>query len=158
MTEQRLDSLDEQKKAVIRLAAAASKRLLIFSHELEPDYYNQPEFVESCKQMVIRHPQCHVKIMIQTNEKLRNQEHRLILLMQRLPSRIALKICHDEDKYHPETFLLADRRGIFLKRVPGRTAAIVDHDAPRLNDEYSRFFQQAWDQGEADITLRRLSL
>jgi len=159
MSEQILKTLDEQKTAVIELAQNASQRLLIFSHELEPEYYNQPAFIEACKQMVIRHQQCHIRILVQNNETLRNQEHRLLALMQRLPSRIEIKLCHEDDKHQPETFMLADNRGIFLKRVPGRNkAAVVNSDALRKNDEYSRLFQQAWDQGEIDSTLRRLSL
>jgi len=159
MSEQILKTLDEQKAAVIELAQKASTRLLILSHELEPEYYNQPAFIEACKQMVIRHQQCHIRILVQNNESLRNQEHRLLALMQRLPSRIEIKLCHEEHKHQPETFMLADNHSIFLKRVPGRNkAAVVDSDARRKNDEYSRLFQQAWDQGEIDSTLRRLSL
>lgn len=158
MTEEILASQEEQRRAIAALAGNASKRLLIFSQALEPEYYNQPDFINACKQLAIRHHQCHIRIMIQTNENIRNQEHRLLSLMHRLPSRIELKLCHEDDKNHPETFLLADFSGLFLKRIPGRTKATVYYDAPRMNDEYSRFFQKAWDQGEVDSSLRRLSL
>lgn len=158
MTEKVLESIDEQRHAIAALAANASKRLLIFSYDLEPEYYDQPDFINACKQLAIRHQQCHIRLMIQSNENLRSQEHRLLSLMQRLPSRIELKLCHEDDRNKPEAFMLADSNGLFLKRTPGRKKAMVYYNAPRMNDEYSRLFQNAWDQGEIDSTLRRLSL
>ena len=153
-----LESVSTQKQAVYELAEESCKRLLIFSYALEPEFYDQPDFINACKNMVLGHQQCHIKILVQNNERLRNQEHRFIKLMQRLPSRIEIKLCHADYRDHPETFLLSDYQGVFLKRTPGRTVATVYRNASRLNDEYSKLFFTAWDRSEYDITLRRLSL
>ena len=158
VNEQILQSVREQKNAIIELASASTKRLLLFSYAFEPEYYDQPEFITACKNMVLGHPQCHIKILVQNNEQLQRQEHRFITLMQRLPSRIELKLCHEDYRDHPETFMLSDYQGVFLKRIPGRSTATCYPHAPRINDEYSRLFFSIWDQSEIDITLRRLSL
>ena len=151
-------STNEQAEAIVNLSAKASKRILIFSHELEPAYYDQPEFISNCKDMVLRHPQCHIKILIQQNENLIKMEHRFIDLMHRLASRIELKLCHEDYRSHPQTFMLVDDQGVFLKRTPGRTSATVDFDNRRLNDEYQRFFNTVWDQSDYDTSLRQLSI
>lgn len=158
MNEQLLESIEEHRNAVEELASHASRRILIFSNKLEPEIYDQPVFIEACKNLAIRHPQCSIKILVQNNEELRNQEHRLLTLIQRLPSRFEIRLCHEEDKNNPETFMLSDFNGVYLKRTPGRGKAEAHFNAPRLNEEYSRVFQAAWDKGEADSSLRRLSL
>ena len=157
-SEQILHSVQEQQQAIADLAKASVKRLLIFSYAFEPEYYDQPDFISACKDMVLGHPQCHIKVLVQNNEQLQRQEHRFITLMQRLPSRIELKLCHEDYRDHPETFMLSDYQGVFLKRIPGRSSATCYPNAPRINDEYSKLFFSVWDQSEFDITLRRLSL
>lgn len=153
-----LNNHQQQAEAVEKLAATARKHILIFSHQLEPYLYNQQGFVSYCKTMVIRHPHSHIRLMIQNNEKLRGIEHRLLTLMHRLPSRITLKKCHQDYQDYPETFMLTDNSGIYLKRTPGRTNATMQMDNRRLNDEYSRLFTTIWDQSDFDATLRQLSL
>ncbi len=154
----RLVELNEQAQAIIDLSASARKRILIFSHELEPFFYDQPEFISNCKNMVLRHPQCHIRILIQENENLKKMQHRFLDLMHRLASRIELKRCHEDFRTHPETFMLVDDQGIFLKRTPGRSGADADINNRRLNDEYQRFFRAVWDQSDYDTSLRQLSI
>ena len=153
-----LESVKDQQLAIAELANNSSKRLLILSHAFEPEYYDQADFISACKNMVLGHRQCHIKVLVQNNEQLQRQDHRFLTLMQRLPSRIEIKLCHEDYRDHPETFMLSDYRGIFLKRIPGRSTAVLYRDAPRLNDEYSKLFYTIWEQSELDITLRRLSL
>lgn len=156
--EKLLQTQKEQSQAVENLATNAGKRLMIFSHALEPALYNQVNFITACKELVLRHQQCYIKVLIQNNEALHHQDHRFISLMQRLPSRIELKLCHEDYRSHPETFMLADFNGVFFKRTPGKSTATVHINSPRLNDQYSRFFTSVWDQSDFDITFRRLSL
>jgi hypothetical protein len=153
-----LHSREEQRDGVLALARQASSRILILSEELEPYLYNNAEFIDACRQMVIRHERCHVHILVKSTENLKKMDHRLLPLLQRLPSRMALKVCHVEDRDYPETFMLADSRGIFLKRVPGRSPALQNPDNPRLNAEYVRQFEGFWDRADTDMSLVRLAL
>ncbi len=155
--QKRLQTQQEQSQAVENLAANAGKRLVIFSHALEPALYNQANFITACKELVKTSAVSHQGAGSE-QRKLRHQDHRFISLMQRLPSRIELKLCHEDYRSHPETFMLADYNGLFLKSIPGRNTATVHIDCPRLNDQYSRFFTSVWDQSDFDITFRRLSI
>ncbi len=153
-----LHSREEQRNGVLALARQASSRILILSDELEPFLYDNNEFVDACRQMVIRHERCHVHLLVKNTENLKKMDHRLLPLLQRLPSRMALKVCHVEDREYPETFMLADKRGIFLKRVPGRSPAVQNPDAPGLNAEYARQFDSFWGRADTDMSLARLAL
>lgn len=148
----------EQAAAIDYLSSLASRRIDIFSYQLEPEWYDKPAFIENCKAMLIRHPQCRMRIMIQNNENLKSMDHRLLPLLHRLPSRIELKRCHADEADFRESFMLVDDSGIFLKRTPGRTAAMATADQRRLSDEYQRFFQAAWDKGQRETSLQRLNL
>jgi len=153
-----LRSHQDQQNGILRMATQAGKRMLIFSYALEPYLYDSAAFITACKNMVIRHPQCHARILIQNNENLRNLEHRLVTLVQRLPSRIELKLCHEDYSRHPSTFFIADSAGIFIKHTTGKSLASINFNAPAMVDEYSRFFYEVWEQSAVDPTLRRLSL
>ena len=153
-----LNELQEQADAVVRLANTAHQKIWILSRELEPEFYDQAEFIAICKNLVIRHNQCHIRILIQNNENLRKMDHRLLTLMNRLPSSFELKVCHPDYRNHPENFMLTDNSGLFLKRTPGRSKAFLYMDNRLLNEEYGRLFQTIWDQSEFDITLRQLSI
>lgn len=158
MSEIILTELQEQAEAVIKLANTARQRIWILSHELEPEFYDQAEFISICKDLVISHSQCHIRLLIQNNENLRRMDHRLLSLMNRLPSSIELKVCHQEYRNHPETFMLTDDQGLFLKRTPGRSKATLYMDNHLINEDYARLFQTIWDHSEYDITLRQLSI
>ena len=158
MNEIILNDTKEQAEAIIRLAGEARQKIWIMSHALEPELYDQPEFISLCKDLLIRHSQCHIRILIQNNENLRKMDHRLLTLMNRLPSSCELKICHQDYRNHPETFMLTDSNGLFLKRTPGRSKAYLYMDNRLINDEYGRLFQNIWDQSDYDITLRQLSI
>ena len=153
-----LETVAEQKEGVLSLACSASISLLILSEELEPEYYDDLDFIDACRQLVIRHERCHMKILIKNAENLRRQEHRLLGLIQRLPSRMEIKVCHEEDRDYPQAFMLADSTGLFLKRLPGRNKAVIYTDAPRVNDEYRKVFQGLWDRAESDRNLQSVNL
>lgn len=153
-----LPGREEQRDGVLALAGQAASRILILSDELEPFLYDNNAFVDACRQMVIRHERCHVHMLVKSAENLKKMDHRLLPLLQRLPSRMALKVCHVEDREYPETFMLADSRGIFLKRVPGRSPALLSADDPRLNAEYARQFAGFWERADSDMSLARLAL
>ncbi len=153
-----LNTIEEQRAAVLQLAQQASFRLLIMSHQLEPEYYDTPQFVEACRQMVVRHHRCHVRVLVKNTENLRRQEHRLLPLIQRLPGRMEIKVTGSDDSDYPETFMLADDGGLFLKRTPGRSRAILFKQAGRINAEYGRVFQKFWDRADSDPGLSRLTV
>lgn len=154
-----LETRTEQQTAVKQLATDGRYRIQIFSYDLDPFLFGTDEFVQACKSLAIRHPNCFIQILIQDNENLKHQSHRLISLLQRLPSRISLKKAHEDFSDHTENFMIVDDSGIFLKRKRGtRAAAEFSNQHKRLADEYQRLFQQIWDASEIDSSIRRLSI
>jgi len=156
--EQKLTDLAERQQAVTHLVSNARRRIYLLSDELEPDLYDQIDFIESCKQAVIRHHACHMNILIKRSEKLRQMEHRLLELIQRLPSRIELKICHDNDKSLAESWLVIDESSYYYQPRATGVAARLQTDSPRTAKDLCRRFEKIWDAASYDTSMRRLSL
>ena len=87
-----------------------------------------------------------MEILVKNAENLKTMDHRLLPLIQRLPSRMKLRICHADDVDYPESFMLADRDGVYLKRTPGRGVAYLYEQNPRVNAEYERIFRGFWER------------
>ncbi|MGD2119911.1 MAG: hypothetical protein PVG66_16250 [Chromatiales bacterium] len=156
--ELRINSREDYRHAVLGFAEQAAQRLLIFSRDLDARLFDQAPFVEACKQLVLRHERCHVRMLVQNAESLRGRDSRLISLMQRLPSRIELKICHEEHQSHPEQFMIADNSGLILQRVADRLNISANCKAPLAVKQYEALFNSIWEVSEIDSSLRRLSL
>ncbi len=141
------------------MAAQACRKIQILSDALEPVLYDRADFIQHCKQMVLRHPSCSMQLLVKRSESLRSMEHRLLDLMQRLPSRIVLKVCHYEDRDLPQSWLSVDEAALLLKSQPGLRAAMkwYQHE-PRLNADYQKRFAKLWERAEIASELRRLAL
>ena len=140
------------------LVQDAVRRIEILSYDLDASIYDQLPFVDAIKRLCLTSSQSQIKILLQNNEPVQKQGHRLVELARRIPSRITIRRPHPDYLNHQENFLLADRTGYLRRVLPSRYQGEVDFsdrlEAERLGD----FFSEIWNCSEADIDLRRLDI
>lgn len=155
----RLQGLDELKFHLCHMAGQSRKRLLIYSHRLNPDLYNRCGFIEAVRQLVIRHPSTRVQILVADTAELVRGGHRLLSLAQDLTSSIAIRHRNEEYEGDLRSFLLADDEGYLIRPIW--------HDLNNVRADYSARpvvrnlvgeFQRAWECSDLDPALRRLHL
>ena len=153
-----LDSVEPTRELTLRMVGQASRSLDLFTFDLEPALYDQPAFLEAFKRLARMRKVARIRILLQDHHLVRHRGHRLIELVQRLPSTVELRKPDAAFRAFRENFLLVDDCGYLHRRMAGRyqvNACCNDRlQVARLAD----LFTEAWEAGEPDRELARLHL
>jgi hypothetical protein len=146
------------RAAGIALAAGARRELLIFSPDLEPDLYDQRDFLAAVRQLALARPWHPVRILVGEPQRAVLAGHRLIELSRRLNSRIAIRRVAEDFRDRADAFLIADGKGYCLRRLAERPEALMESQAPGQARRLRAEFQQIWEHSDEDTELRRLHI
>jgi hypothetical protein len=141
-----------------RLVEQARREILIFSGDLDPDYYDQAPFVEALRRLCLGAPPQCVHVLLGDPRAVALRGHRLIALARQLTSRIAVRHLAEEFKDRTDAFLIADGRGYCIRRLAGTAEAVADLNGPRQGRLLRAEFEQMWERSDVDSELRRLFL
>jgi hypothetical protein len=141
-----------------RLAEQARRELLIFTSDLDPDYYDQAPFVEAVRRLALASPHQPVRVLLRDPRAVALKGHRLIALARQLTSRIAVRRLGEDFKDRQDAFLIADGRGYCLRRSADAAEAVADPDGAQQARLLRAEFEQMWEHGDVDSELRRLHL
>lgn len=153
-----LHSVSECRLAALNLANQAKRSIYIFSYDLDSQIYNQSDFLDAAKNLAIRSEYSRINILLQNNEKVQRDGHRLIQLWRRLTSKIEVRRPPADYINHPENFLLADETGYLHRKLYTDYEAIVDFNSRLEANKLSIFFNEVWEQSEPDSELRSLHM
>lgn len=141
-----------------RLAEQARRELLIFSRDLDPDYYDQAPFIEAVRRLCLECPGLAVRVLLVDPRAVALKGHRLVALARQLTSRIAIRRLSEELKDRQDAFLIADGRGYCVRRLADTPEAVADLDGPRQARLLRVEFEQIWERSDVDQELRQLVL
>jgi hypothetical protein len=153
-----LEGVNAFQQASWRMAAQVSRGIDILSHDLEARLYDQQPFLAAVKQLAIHSRFSRIRILLQSNEKVRQQGHRLVQLANRLPSRIEIRRPHPDYIDLPENFLIADVSGYIRRHRSNGYQGEADYRNRLQATQLSRLFNEIWERSEVDSTLRHLHL
>jgi len=153
-----LHGLEALKAHSCHMAAQCRRRLLIYSHRLDPRIYDQGCFVEAVRQLVIRHPSTRLEILVADTSELA-RGGRLLQLAQDLASSIAIRRRNEEYEGDERSFMLADEEGYLLRNLWHDFGNVrADYAARPLVRRLAEEFRRIWERSSIDPALRRLHL
>ncbi len=154
-----VEGLEGLRRHSCIMAEACRRRLLIYSHRLNSEIYNQPCFVEAVRKLIIRHANTHIRILVTDTSELGRGGHRLVRFAQDMASSVEIRRRAAEFDSDLRSFMLADEDGYILRNLwhDLNNARADYHDPPRVRN-LAEEFMQAWEQSEPDPALRRLSI
>jgi hypothetical protein len=153
-----LSGVTECREAALCLSRQATRSIYIFSYDLDSQIYNQGEFIEAVKNLAIRSEHSRIKILLQNNDKVQREGHRLIQLWRRLTSKIELRRPSPDYIDHTENFLLVDETGYLHRKLYTNYEAAVDFNSRFETNRFVMFFNEVWEQSEPDSELRNLHI
>ncbi len=153
-----LNSVGECRDAALSLATQAKRSIYIFSYDLDHQIYNQVDFLDAVKNLAIRSEHSRVKILLQNNERVQREGHRLIQLWRRLTSKIEIRKPDPDHIDHLENFLIADVTGYLHRRLYSDYEATAAFNSRLEAKQLSTFFQEVWERSEPDSELRNLHI
>jgi hypothetical protein len=153
-----LSTVAEYKHAALNLASQATRSICIFSYDLEPQIYDQTQFLDAVKDLAIRSPLSSIRILLQDNARAQREGHKLIQLWRRLTSKIEIRRPSPDYIEHYENFLIVDDIGYLHRKLYSRYEATAAFDSRLEARRLSSFFNGVWEQSEPDSELRALQI
>ncbi len=155
-----IETVEENKSAVLSLAKQANHSIDIFTRDMELAVHNNKEFEETIFNLARRHPSTHIRILVQDSTRAIQKGHCLIRLAQNLTSSVFIHNPAQEHKDEKRAFMVVDKLG-FLTRVSASNKnhkASVYFMSPQHAKKLSEFFNNAWQHSTPDIKTKRICI
>lgn len=157
-TYREIETVAENREAALEVARLARRQLTIFTRELEPQVYDNTEFVEAVKALALSGSKASIRILLIDSTRSRTEGNRLVELSRRLSSYIEIRKPHRDYLDIAETFIIADETGVLYRKLATRWEGIVDPYDPMLARDKLKLFDEIWQRSHADPEARQLRI
>ena len=153
-----ISTKEEMRLAVIDVAGNANRKLSIFTHDLEPGIYDDPDFLEIVKHLVLSQAYARIRVLIADPTRAIKTGNNFVHLGRRLNTYIEFRHVRDDLRTHPESFCIADETALVYRLDGGRPEGIVDTYEPAVAKMYGQMFDEIWLASEVEIEFRQLGI
>jgi hypothetical protein len=139
-----IESLDEMRAAINRVAASAQRLMSIYTPDLEPEIYDQSGFLEIVKRFVLARRFAKVRVLLDDRARVGVDHHRFIAMSRRLTSYIDLRIAPKPSEQRAAAYIIADDRAIAYRVQPDGWGGVADYDNTAVARMHLAEFDAAW--------------
>ncbi len=161
----RLGSSDLEIELSTRKEAAHASNLMleqaedtldVFTRNLDPDLYEQSDFIANLSRMCLRNRLARIRFLVQQPVEAVKSCQRLLELARKLSSSIELRQPHPDYRHHNEAFLVADNCGLIYRKFSDRYEGSANFYNPVEAQRKTDFFTEVWERSEVNPEFRRL--
>ena len=134
-----ISTREEMREAAIEVAREATRKVSIFTHDLEPGIYDDPEFLEIIKRLV-------------------KAGNNFVHLGRRLNTYIEFRHVREDLRTHAEAFCIADETALVYRLQAPRWEGIADTFEPAVARLYGKMFDEIWLASEVATEFRQLGI
>ena len=149
---------EENRLAVVKMAQQCQRTIDIISRELDPDLFDNAEFLDAVKAMVLKNRRSDVRILVFEPKTIVSRRHRLIDLTRSLPTYMEIRVPPKEYQDFNEMVFVADTTGYLHRLHTDRFEAKVNFNDKRVARYLLKEFDELWDKSTQDTNLRQLSI
>jgi len=153
-----ISTREEMRLAVIDVAREANRKLSIFTHDLEPGIYDDPDFLEIVKHLVLSQSYARIRVLIADPTRAIKTGNNFVHLGRRLNSYIEFRHVREDLRTHPESFCIADETALVYRLQSSRPEGIADTYEPAVARMYGKMFDEIWLDSEVEIEFRQLGV
>ncbi len=153
-----ISSKDEMRKAVIDVVSEASRRVSIYTHDLEPGIYDDPDFLEIVKHLVLSQAYSRIRVLIADPSRAIKNGNNFVHLGRRLNTYIEFRHVREDLRTHAESFCIADETALVYRLQHERWEGIADTYEPAVAKVYGEMFDEIWLDSEVEIEFRQLGI
>ncbi len=146
------------RQAAVATAKQARRKLSIFTHDLEPGIYDDPEFLEVVKRLVLSQTYARIRVLIADPMKAVKNGNNFVHLGRRLNTYIEFRHVRDDLRTHAEAFCIADEKALVYRLQASRWEGIADTYEPAVAKLYSKMFDEIWLASEVEMEFRQLGI
>jgi hypothetical protein len=153
-----LDSSDDFLTFSLKLLAQTRRHLAILSQHLDPLIFDSHQFVEAVSLLARSNRHVQIHILVKDSKRLAENTHKLVLLAQRLPSKISIRNVTVEPSDKKMGFILCDSHGLLFKNDDSAYQGFANFKAEAEVKHFREAFDYIWQYGETEPELQQLHL
>ena len=153
-----ISTQQELRTAVIDVAREARRRVSIFTHDLEPGIYDDPDFLDVIKHLVLSQTYARIRVLIADPSRAIKNGNAFVNLGRRLNTYIEFRHVREDLRTHPEAFCIADEAALVYRLQANRWEGIADTYEPGVSKHYGSMFDQIWQASEVELEFRQLGI
>lgn len=146
------------RQAVIDVASEATRKVAIFTHDLEPGIYDDPDFLEVIKRLVLSQAYARIRVLIADPSRAVKNGNAFVQLGRRLNTYIEFRHVREDLRTHAESFCIADETALVYRLQASRWEGIADTHEPAIAKGYGKLFDEIWQASEVEIEFRQLGI
>lgn len=153
-----ISTRDEMRQAVTEVAREATRKVSIFTHDLEPGIYDDPDFLEVIKRLVLSQTYARIRVLIADPTRAIKNGNKFVQLGRRLNTYIEFRHVREDLRTHAESFCIADEQALVYRLQANRWEGIVDTHEPAVAKLYGKMFDEIWLASEVEMEFRQLGI
>lgn len=153
-----ISTQNEMRQAAIEVAREANRKVSIFTHDLEPGIYDDPDFLEVIKRLVLSKTYARIRVLIADPSRAVKNGNNFVHLGRRLNSYIEFRHVREDLRTHAESFCIADDTALVYRLQASRWEGIVDTYEPPVARLYSKMFDEIWLASEVAAQFRQIGV
>ena len=153
-----ISTQEEMRRAVIDVATVAVRKVSIFTHDLDPGIYDDPDFLEIIKRLVLSQAYARIRVLIADPARAIKNGNAFVHLGRRLNTYIEFRHVHEDHRTHAESFCIADETALVYRLQAKRWEGIADTYEPAVSRLYGKMFDEIWQASEVELEFRQLGM
>ena len=153
-----ISTREEMRQAAIEVVSEASRKVSIFTHDLEPGIYDDPDFLEIIKRLVLSKTYARIRVLIADQSRAIKNGNNFVHLGRRLNTYIEFRHVREDLRTHAESFCIADETALVYRLQANGWDGIADTHEPAVAKLYSKMFDEIWLDSEVEMEFRQLGI
>ena len=153
-----ISTREEMRQAAIEVVREAKRKVSIFTHDLEPGIYDNSEFLEIVKRLVLSQAYARIRVLIADPARAVKSGNQFVHLGRRLNTYIEFRHVREDLRTHAEAFCIADQTALVYRLQARRWEGIADTHEPAVAKLYGAMFDEIWLASEVTTEFRQLGI
>jgi len=153
-----ITSREENAAATREMVKQCKQKLDIISQELDPNVYDQADFLEILRKLAINSHHVEIRIIVFQPQLIVSRGHKLIDLAGKISSFIEMRKVSSKYKSFNESVLVADEIGYLYRESTDRYNGKVNFNSRRESKHLLDVFDNMWETAKPDPNLRRMHI
>lgn len=153
-----ISTKDELRQAVIEIVRDADRRISIFTHDLDPGIYDDPDFLDAIKHLVLSRAYSRIRVLIADPYRAVKNGNNFVHLGRRLNTYIEFRHVREDLRTHTESYCIADETALVYRLQHEKWEGIADTYEPAVARLYGKMFDEIWQASEVEIEFRQMGI
>jgi hypothetical protein len=146
-----IEGLESYLKYLREICAQPSQDLSILTKKLDPLLFNDTETIDRIRELISKQPKFSIRILVMEPSDLTSQRNNMLLLSQRLPSRIKIKQLSSKPRNEKQNFIIADKDRVLLQHEAENYSGFYNSDARAEAKTLLEEFHYLWERQSMPI-------